>query len=84
MEAEAIKVEAFQMAIRNSCLLYSLLFYSDWGVQYACSISQERLEGILVVQSMSKKGNCWDNAMKESFFKTKKTEIADHHHFATR
>ena len=37
-----------------------------------------------MVQSMSRKGNCWDNAVAESFFKTMKTEMVYHHKFATR
>ena len=36
-----------------------------------------------VQQSMSRKGNCWDNAVAESFFKTMKTEMVYHHKFAT-
>lgn len=83
MEAEATTVAAWQMAIRNRPLFHSLLFHSDRGVQYACSAFREQMEGVPVVQSMSRKGNCWDNAVAESFFKTMKTEMVYHHKFAT-
>ena len=84
MEAVTTTVAAFQMAIKNRPLFYSLLFHSDRGVQYACSAFREQLEGKPVLQSMSRKGNCWDNAVAESFFKTMKTEMVYHHQFATR
>lgn len=84
MDAEATTVAAWQMAVRNRPLFHSLLFHSDRGVQYACSEFREQLEGMPVLQSMSRKGNCWDNAVAESFFKTMKTEMVYHHKFATR
>ncbi|MFD3003815.1 IS3 family transposase [Pontibacter toksunensis] len=84
MEAEATSVAAWQMAVRNRPLFHSLWFHSDRGVQYACSEFREQLEGVPVVQSMSRKGNCWDNAVAESFFKTMKTEMVYHYKFATR
>ncbi|WP_273445090.1 integrase core domain-containing protein [Neolewinella agarilytica] len=42
---------------------------------------QEAISAIGAVQSMSRKGNCWDNAVAESFFKTIKTERIDRHEF---
>ena len=84
MEAEATTVAAFQMALSNRPLSGDLLFHSDRGVQYACSAFREQLEGMPVQQSMSRKGNCWDNAVAESFFKTMKTEMVYHHKFTTR
>jgi len=45
---------------------------------------REQLEGMPVVQSMSREGNCWDNAVAESFFETMKKEMVYHHKFATR
>lgn len=84
MEAEATTVAAFRMAVSNRPLTASLLFHSDRGVQYACSAFREQLEGMPVLQSMSRKGNCWDNAVAESFFKTMKTEMVYHRRFATR
>lgn len=84
MEAGTTTVAAFKMAIKNRPLFYSLLFHSDRGVQYACSAFRKQLEGKPVLQSMSRKGNCWDNAVAESFFKTMKTEMVYHHQFATK
>lgn len=84
MEAEATSMAAFQMALRNRPVTASLLFHSDRGVQYACHAFRAQLEGVPVVQSMSRKGNCWDNAIAESFFKTLKTELIYHRKFSTR
>ena len=58
MDAEATTVAACQIAIRNMPLFHSLLFHSDRGMQYTCSAFREQLEGMPVVQSMSRKGNC--------------------------
>jgi transposase InsO family protein len=68
---------AFEMAVRNRPPREGLIFHSDRGVQY-CS---EEFRAVLnrlcpsVRQSMSRKGNCWDNACAESFFKTLKVEL---------
>jgi transposase InsO family protein len=53
-------------------------------VQYACTDLKEQLKGLAVVQSMGKKGNCWDNALAESFFKTLKTELVYHTNYPTK
>jgi len=52
-----------------------MLFHSDRGVQYACKQTVNVLKSFGVAQSMSRKGNCWDNAVAESFFKSFKTEL---------
>ena len=51
-----------------------LIFHSDRGIQYACGEWKDLIRNPLVMLSMSRKGNCWDNAVAESFFKTIKTE----------
>lgn len=84
MEAEATSVAAWRMAIKNRPVTQSLLFLSDRGVQYACQQFRNQLKGKPVLQSMSRKVNCWDNAVAESFFKTMKTELIYHRKFATR
>lgn len=84
MEAEVTSVAAWQMAVKNRPVTQSLLFHSDRGVQYACQEFKNQLTGRPVLQSMSRKGNCWDNAVAESFFKTMKTELIYHRKFATR
>jgi transposase InsO family protein len=84
LEAEATSVAAWQMATRNRPLSGSLLFHSDRGVQYACGSFRKQLTVMSVKQSMSRKGNCWDNAVAESFFKTLKTEMVYQQTFRTR
>jgi len=55
-----------------------LLFHSDRGVQYACGNFREAIKTYGFVQSMSRKGNCWYNAVAESFFRSLKTELIYH------
>lgn len=63
-----------------------LLFHSDRGVQYACKEFRKALDELKFRQSMSRKCNCWDNAVAESFFRSLKTEwyygtkLIDVHH----
>ena len=61
----------------------SLLHHSDRG-SYASGDYQFALDDLGVVCSMSRKGNCWDNAVAESFFATLKTECVHLRRFATR
>jgi transposase InsO family protein len=72
------------MALTNRNIEGKLLFHSARGVQYACSEFRDQLKGLPVVQSMSRRGNCWDNAVAESFFKTFKSELVNHVDFQTR
>lgn len=83
--------EDFSSKLKYSDSFYSkreitqpLLFHSDRGIQYA-SIEFRRLikKNTLITQSMSRKANCWDNPVAESFFKTLKVELAYHHNFKT-
>jgi putative transposase len=60
-----------------------LLIHSDRGVQYASRDFRSILEGRKFVQSMSRKGNCRDNAVAESFFHTIKTVLIHHRKFQT-
>jgi putative transposase len=55
-----------------------LLVHSDRGIQYASSLFRDQLDRIGAVQSMSRKGNCWDNAVAESFFHSLKTRLINH------
>ncbi|MFN7327014.1 MAG: IS3 family transposase [Chitinophagales bacterium] len=79
LHAEPTVIEALKMALvkrritRNS----GLMFHSDRGIQYACQDFRAVLKRFGIEQSMSRKGNCWDNAVAESFFKTIKTEELD-------
>jgi transposase InsO family protein len=70
-------VPALEMAVKNRPPHQGLLFHSDRGVQYCAQLFRDVLHERCptVRQSMSRKGNCWDNACAESFFKTLKAEL---------
>ncbi len=75
MKAADTIMPAWKMASQNRPITSRLIFHSDQGVQYACNEFREILKkDKRVIQSMSRKGNCWDNACAESFFKSIKTE----------
>ena len=61
-----------------------VLHHSDRGVQYACEIYQQSLRANGMESSMSRKGDCWDNAVSESFFATLKTELVADAKWETR
>jgi transposase InsO family protein len=61
-----------------------LLHHSDRGSQYASGDFQARLAASGILCSMSRRGNCWDNAPVESFFGTLKQELVHRCRFATR
>ncbi len=68
-------IPAWLMAVKNRPITQELIFHSDRGIQYACNEFRKLLDGFsLVRRSMSRKGNCWDNAVAESFFKSLKME----------
>jgi len=68
-------VPAWLMAVKNRPITQELIFHSDRGIQYASNEFRKLLDGYsLVKRSMSRKGNCWDNAVAESFFKNLKME----------
>ena len=68
-------IPAFKMAQMTRPITQELIFHSDRGVQYACNEFRCLLEKhTLIIKSMSRKGNCWDNVVAESFFKTLKAE----------
>lgn len=75
MTASKTTVAAWRMAVRNRAIAKPLIFHSDRGVQFACNEFTSLLKSYgWVTQSMSRKGNCWDNAVAESFFKSLKVE----------
>ena len=85
MKAIDTVIPAFKMAKSRRPITEKLIFHSDRGVQYACDDFRELLErNPLITKSMSRKGNCWDNAVAESFFKTLKAECVYHHKFADK
>jgi transposase InsO family protein len=87
MMAKDTSVAAFKMALQNSSITTNqkLIFHSDRGIQYACEeFTNELSKHKNIERSMSRKGNCWDNAVAESFFKSLKTELVYHHNYQTR
>jgi putative transposase len=84
MTAQETVIPAWRMAIRNRPIKNELIFHSDRGIQYACKVFRNLIDNKLITQSMSRKGNCWDNAVAESFFKTLKVERAYRKTYATR
>jgi transposase InsO family protein len=75
MEARNTK-DAFLSAVKNSSgRLNKTIFHSDQGVQYCSKEVREKLKFLELTQSMSRKGNCYDNAFVESFFHSLKTEL---------
>ncbi len=59
---------ALQMALHNRTPLPKLIWHTDRGSQYVSDAHRELLEEYDILQSMSRKGDCWDNAVSESFF----------------
>jgi transposase InsO family protein len=77
-------IDALEMAVDRRRPEPGLLCHSDRGSQYASDDYQAVLARHGMVCSMSRKGNCWDNAVMESFYSTLKTELIYHEVFHTR
>jgi putative transposase len=85
MYAKDTVIAAMRMALSRRKISSKLIFHSDRGVQYACKEFRKLLKkNKFITQSMSRKANCWDNAVAESFFKTLKSELIYHQRFETR
>jgi putative transposase len=76
-------IDAFRMAVGKRGRA-PLVAHSDRGSQYASESFRVELDRACSIQSMSRKGNCWDNAVAESFFGALKSEMIYHHDFKTR
>jgi transposase InsO family protein len=72
------------MALLHRQPTSKILFHSDRGVQYASADYRHALTHAGLVASMSRKGNCYDNATMESFWSTLKLELVYRSHFASR
>jgi len=79
-----IVINAFLMAVWRRKPEAGLIFHSDRGSQYAANDFRGLLDQHGFIQSMSGKGNCYDNAVAESFFHTLKTEVIYHEKYLTR
>jgi putative transposase len=80
---EALVEQALAMALTHRKPEAGLLHHSDRGCQYTSQAYQAFLKGHGIRVSMSRKGNCWDNAVMERFFGTLKRECTAHARFAT-
>ena len=76
--------DALQMAISRRQPGKELLHHSDRGVQYASEDYLQLLKRHQMTPSMSGRGECWDNAVVESFWGSLKTELVNHEHYTTR
>jgi len=75
---------ALHMALKQRKLSVDLLLHSDRGSQYASELYQKLLKRNGILCSMSRKGNCWDNAVMESFYHTLKVELIYRKTYETR
>jgi transposase InsO family protein len=73
-----LTIKALEMALQRRCPEIGLLHHSDQGCTYASEDYQARLDAHGMVCSMSRRGNCYDNAVMESFFSTVKSELGEH------
>lgn len=77
-------IGALNMAILRRRPAPGLIFHSDRGSQYCSHDFRNLLDKYGIVSSMSRKGDCWDNAVCESFFGTLKGECVYHKHYSSR
>jgi len=83
MTTQHTVIPAFKNAVdrRGITKKSNLMIHSDRGIQYASVEFRSLIKQLDCVQSMSRKGNCWDNAVAESFFKTIKIEALNRYNF---
>lgn len=79
-----LAIDALQMALGRRTPAQGLVHHSDRGSQYASGDYQKLLSKHAITCSMSRKGNCYDNAVAESFFRLLKTEWVNHHRYLSR
>jgi len=77
-------LNALNNAIAHRQPRQKIVFHSDQGIQYACSDTRQLLSNNGFVQSMSRKGRCYDNAITETFFHSLKTEQVYFERYETR
>ncbi len=81
---KALTIDALQMALTRRGEPRKLLLHSDQGMEYRTAEYHRLMTDNHITPSMSRKGNCLDNAVMESFFHTLKTEHAHHYRYQTR
>lgn len=81
---QQLALDALAMAVRQRRVRAGLIHHSDQGAQYSALLYQRRLAEIGITPSMSRKGNCYDNAVAESFFSTLKNELTHYQTYHSR
>jgi transposase InsO family protein len=79
----ALALRTLQLGVRARHPAIGLVHHSDRGSPYASAAYRAALACHGIVASMSRKGDCWDNAVAESFFATLRAELVDHERYAT-
>lgn len=79
-----ITIKALKQAMTGRKIFEGIILHSDRGSQYACNAFRKLIVKNKILQSMSGKGNCYDNAVMESFFKTLKSDLVYWEKYATR
>ena len=79
-----LTISALKMAVNRQRPQNDLIFHSDRGVQHASTGYREILSEYNITQSMSRKGDPYDNAVSENFFSCLKCELVHHKHYRTR
>ena len=81
---KSLVIDALDMAIKSRHIKPGLIHHSDRGSQYCSHRYQEKLTINGLVPSMSRRGDCWDNAVVESFFASLKKDLVHRQRFETR
>ena len=81
---QALTTAALTMAVTHRRPAHGVVHHTDRGSQYAATKYRELLAAHGLTASRSRRGNCWDNAVVESFFHTLKTEHVHHQRYRTR
>ena len=81
---ERLVLDALEMAVLSRRPAGELIHHSDQGSQYQSQLFRSKLKEYGITLSMSRRGNCWDNAPVESFFKTVKNEMQNDARFKSR
>jgi putative transposase len=80
---QQLVIDAFLMALKKRNYPRKMIFHSDRGSQYCADAFQKMLTLYHCTISMSRRGNCWDNSVAESFFHTLKVELVHHERYTT-
>ena len=81
---QQLVLNALNMALLQRRVKPGLIHHSDQGRQYSSAAYQAVLQRHRIIASMSRRGNCYDNALAESFFSSLKNELIDHSTFSIR